>query len=126
MLEKMVKGCLSHSIQNKHVIYILPVHQMNPLKGLNPVGHPYTLEVSSPGLDRPLFTPADFRRFLGKLAAVLAVGALGFVNWRRPRLAAVLVELTIAFVVILALMVTVIYNDLMRISWIERLIPWRN
>ena len=21
---------------------------------------------------------------------------------------------------------TVIYNDLMRISWIERLIPWRN
>jgi regulator of sigma E protease len=30
------------------------------------------------------------------------------------------------FVVILALMVTVIYNDLMRISWIERLIPWRN
>jgi len=29
------------------------------------------------------------------------------------------------FVVILMLMVTVIYNDLMRISWIERLMPWR-
>jgi ribosome maturation factor RimP len=37
----------------------------------DPVGHPYTLEVSSPGLDRPLFTPADFRRFTGKLAAVI-------------------------------------------------------
>jgi regulator of sigma E protease len=29
------------------------------------------------------------------------------------------------FVVILTLMVTVIYNDLTRISWIERLMPWR-
>jgi regulator of sigma E protease len=30
------------------------------------------------------------------------------------------------FVVILMLMVTVIYNDLTRISWLERLMPWRN
>ena len=29
------------------------------------------------------------------------------------------------FVVLLTLMVTVIYNDLTRISWIERLMPWR-
>jgi regulator of sigma E protease len=29
------------------------------------------------------------------------------------------------FVVIMMLMVTVIYNDLTRISWIERLMPWR-
>jgi regulator of sigma E protease len=29
------------------------------------------------------------------------------------------------FVLLLALMVTVIYNDLMRIQWIERLVPWR-
>jgi regulator of sigma E protease len=28
------------------------------------------------------------------------------------------------FVVLLMLMVTVIYNDLMRIEWIERLVPW--
>lgn len=27
---------------------------------------PYTLEVSSPGLDRPLFTPAHFVRYLGR------------------------------------------------------------
>ena len=29
------------------------------------------------------------------------------------------------FVLILMLMVTVIYNDLTRISWIERFMPWR-
>ncbi len=29
------------------------------------------------------------------------------------------------FVVLITLMVTVIYNDLTRISWIERLMPWR-
>jgi ribosome maturation factor RimP len=30
----------------------------------------YTLEVSSPGLDRPLVKEADFRRFAGKKAKV--------------------------------------------------------
>ena len=30
------------------------------------------------------------------------------------------------FVVLMTLMVTVIYNDLTRISWLERLMPWRN
>jgi hypothetical protein len=29
------------------------------------------------------------------------------------------------FVVIMTLMVTVIYNDLMRIEWIQKLVPWR-
>jgi regulator of sigma E protease len=29
------------------------------------------------------------------------------------------------FVLLLMLMVTVIYNDLMRIQWIEKLVPWR-
>jgi regulator of sigma E protease len=31
----------------------------------------------------------------------------------------------VGFVLLMALMVTVIYNDLTRISWIERLMPWR-
>jgi len=31
----------------------------------------YTLEVSSPGLDRPLRGEADFRRFVGRLAKVV-------------------------------------------------------
>jgi ribosome maturation factor RimP len=30
----------------------------------------YNLEVTSPGLDRPLFTPEDYERFAGKLARV--------------------------------------------------------
>ena len=32
----------------------------------------------------------------------------------------------VGFVLLMALMVTVIYNDLTRISWIEGLMPWRN
>ena len=32
-------------------------------------GH-YTLEVSSPGLDRQLYTPADYERFCGRLVRV--------------------------------------------------------
>jgi hypothetical protein len=30
------------------------------------------------------------------------------------------------FAVLMMLMVTVIYNDLTRVAWIERLMPWRN
>src|SRR5688572_9791739 len=33
--------------------------------------HAYTLEVSSPGLDRPLRHEADYRRFTGRLAKVV-------------------------------------------------------
>jgi len=33
----------------------------------NPIESSYTLEVSSPGLDRPLRTESDYRRFLGHL-----------------------------------------------------------
>ena len=33
----------------------------------------YTLEVSSPGLDRPLRTEAEFLRFLGKLVVIHAL-----------------------------------------------------
>ncbi len=32
----------------------------------DPISGNYTLEVSSPGVDRPLFTPAQFARFLGE------------------------------------------------------------
>ncbi len=32
----------------------------------DPIPGPYTLEVSSPGLDRPLFKEAHFRRFAGR------------------------------------------------------------
>jgi ribosome maturation factor RimP len=36
----------------------------------DPVQGRYTLEVSSPGLDRPLFTPEQFGRFVGQSAKV--------------------------------------------------------
>lgn len=34
------------------------------------VGHRYSLEVSSPGIERPLRRPADYERFAGKLVKV--------------------------------------------------------
>ena len=37
----------------------------------------YTLEVSSPGLDRPLRHEADYRRFAGRLAKVVTTQPLG-------------------------------------------------
>ncbi len=36
----------------------------------DPIPGHYTLEVSSPGLDRPLFRPKDFERFAGQLVRV--------------------------------------------------------
>ena len=35
------------------------------------IDHGYTLEVSSPGLDRPLRAAADYRRFEGRLAKIV-------------------------------------------------------
>jgi ribosome maturation factor RimP len=37
---------------------------------------PYTLEVSSPGLDRPLRHAADYRRFAGRLAKIVTTEAV--------------------------------------------------
>jgi ribosome maturation factor RimP len=36
----------------------------------DPVAGHYTLEVSSPGIDRPLFTPEHFSRFLGQVVKI--------------------------------------------------------
>lgn len=36
----------------------------------DPIATPYQLEVSSPGLDRPLVTPAHFQRFIGETVKV--------------------------------------------------------
>src|SRR5262249_24601941 len=52
------------------------------LHGHDGVPHAYHLEVSSPGLDRPLRTEAHFRRFVGKRAKVkLHQGLLGRRNF---------------------------------------------
>jgi ribosome maturation factor RimP len=42
----------------------------------DPFEHRYTLEVSSPGLDRPLRHLADYRRFAGRLAKVVVSEAV--------------------------------------------------
>lgn len=36
----------------------------------DPIASAYTLEVSSPGIDRPLLRPEDYRRFVGQMARV--------------------------------------------------------
>lgn len=36
----------------------------------DPIASAYTLEVSSPGIDRPLVRPADYRRFAGHVAKI--------------------------------------------------------
>ena len=41
--------------------------------GESALGQHYTLEVSSPGLDRPLRHEADYRRFTGRLAKVVSI-----------------------------------------------------
>lgn len=56
----------------------------------DPIPHSYKLEVSSPGLDRPLKTPEDFQRFIGRSIRVklrdpiegnwVAIGQLVVVN----------------------------------------------
>jgi ribosome maturation factor RimP len=43
----------------------------------DPFSGPYTLEVSSPGLDRPLKTEADFRRAAGKRVRLKLAEPLG-------------------------------------------------
>lgn len=47
------------------------------LDGEDVIGEPYNLEVSSPGMNRPLVKDEHFRRFAGKTAKVVAPGEGG-------------------------------------------------
>jgi ribosome maturation factor RimP len=40
------------------------------LEAADPIAEPYTLEVSSPGLERPLRKPAHYQRFVGSVISV--------------------------------------------------------
>jgi ribosome maturation factor RimP len=55
----------------------------------DPLGGPYTLEVSSPGLDRPLRKVEDFRKQAGKLARVITRQKVEGQNFFVGRIAAV-------------------------------------
>jgi ribosome maturation factor RimP len=46
------------------------------VEGFDPPGGPYTLEVSSPGLERPLRSPRDFARHVGERVRVRTVEPL--------------------------------------------------
>ncbi len=51
-------------------------HQVSALLDVeDPIRGRYTLEVSSPGLDRPLFTPEHFARFRGRRVKVRLMAA---------------------------------------------------
>jgi ribosome maturation factor RimP len=52
-------------------------HQLSGVLDVeDPIAGNYDLEVSSPGLDRPLFTPAQLQRFRGQRARVKLVAKL--------------------------------------------------
>jgi ribosome maturation factor RimP len=53
------------------------------------LGQRYTLEVSSPGLDRPLRHEADYRRFAGRLAKIVTASPLNGQSAFAGRIAAV-------------------------------------
>lgn len=46
------------------------------------VGTQYVLQVSSPGVERPLRSAADWRRFVGRWASVNSVALGGRAEWR--------------------------------------------
>ena len=53
------------------------------LDEVDPIPGPYSLEVSSPGLDRPLKKPADFDRFAGKRVQIKTYAPIdGRKNWQ--------------------------------------------
>ena len=66
---------------SKQLSVILDVEELIP----GPAG--YTLEVSSPGLDRALKRPADFERFTGRLAKISTSEPVGEAKFFEGRLA---------------------------------------
>lgn len=59
-------------------------HQLSGILDVEePIKQAYDLEISSPGIDRPLFKLVDFERFSGNTARIkLAVGLLGRKNFK--------------------------------------------
>ena len=48
--------------------------------------HAYTLEVSSPGLDRPLRPPGEYQRFVGRLAQIVVSEAINGQTFLKGRI----------------------------------------
>jgi ribosome maturation factor RimP len=71
------KDCENVSVQLSD---ILDIEDLVP-------GPPYVLEVSSPGLDRKLLKPADYERFVGRLAKIWLNEPVGKQQYYEGRLA---------------------------------------
>ncbi|AFP85877.1 hypothetical protein A35E_00594 [secondary endosymbiont of Heteropsylla cubana] len=53
------------------------------LDAADPISTPYTLEISSPGLNRPLFTTDHYRRFIGSnIKLILRVAVKNRLKWK--------------------------------------------
>ena len=53
-------------------------HEVSALLDVeDPIAGDYSLEVSSPGIERPLFEPEHYRRFIGELAQVHLFAPVG-------------------------------------------------
>lgn len=48
-------------------------HLLNALEENDPIEGNYLIEVSSPGVDRPLVTQEDFKRFKGEIAQIVLI-----------------------------------------------------
>ncbi|WP_066805328.1 ribosome maturation factor RimP [Moraxella oblonga] len=65
------------SAVNHQVSGVLDVH--------DPIAGEYVLEVSSPGFDRPLFTPEQVERFVGEVINLRLIHAIGQGNTKRRK-----------------------------------------
>lgn len=77
-----VRVRIDHSDEGSSAITLDEVAQQtrwisDALDAADPIEGPFTLEVSSPGLDRPLSRPRDFERFAGEQVVIKTTTADG-------------------------------------------------
>lgn len=74
------------SAVNHQVSGVLDVH--------DPIAGEYVLEVSSPGFDRPLFTPAQVGQFVGEVVNLRLIHAIEAQSGKRRKVVGRLIEAT--------------------------------
>lgn len=74
------------SAVNHQVSGVLDVH--------DPIAGEYVLEVSSPGFDRPLFTPAQVGQFVGEVVNLRLIHAIDAQSGKRRKVVGRLIEAT--------------------------------
>lgn len=74
------------SAVNHQVSGVLDVH--------DPIAGEYVLEVSSPGFDRPLFTPEQVSLFVGEIISLRLIHAIGQGDSKRRKVVGRLMEVS--------------------------------